>query len=109
MFYISYLKCMIELKDNAPERAILTGVKTNDISKEKLEEHLDELEMLADTAGAETLFKIIQDRKRVDTAYFIGKGKAEEIAEMFCYEMNILDITQRGNYIVTTFIQSDVK
>jgi GTPase len=38
--------------------------------------------MLADTAGAETVFKIIQDRKIVDTAYFIGKGKAEEIAEL---------------------------
>ncbi|KAB2846443.1 MAG: GTPase HflX [Melioribacteraceae bacterium] len=73
---------MIEIKDNAPERAILIGVRTSDISKEKLEEHLDELEMLADTAGAETVFKIIQDRKRVDSAYFIGKGKAEEIAEL---------------------------
>lgn len=73
---------MIEIKDNAPERAILIGVRTNDISKEKLEEHLDELEMLADTAGADTVFKIIQDRKRVDSAFFIGKGKAEEIAEL---------------------------
>lgn len=73
---------MIDIKDNAPERAILIGVRTNDISKEKLEEHLDELEMLADTAGADTVFKIIQDRKRVDSAFFIGKGKAEEIAEL---------------------------
>ena len=36
---------MIEIKDNAPERAILIGVRTHDISKEKLEEHLDELEI----------------------------------------------------------------
>ena len=34
------------------EDAILIGLATRDISKEKVQEHLDELEMLADTAGA---------------------------------------------------------
>lgn len=64
------------------EDAILIGLATRDISKEKVQEHLDELEMLADTAGGKTIFKILQDRAKPDSAYFIGKGKAEEIAEL---------------------------
>ncbi len=64
------------------EDAILVGLATRDISKEKVQEHLDELEMLAETAGATTVFKILQERSKIDSAYFIGKGKAEEIAEL---------------------------
>ncbi|MDZ7764568.1 MAG: hypothetical protein U5K00_09095 [Melioribacteraceae bacterium] len=64
------------------EDAILIGLATRNISKEKVQEHLDELEMLADTAGGKTIFKILQDRAKPDSAYFIGKGKAEEIAEL---------------------------
>ncbi|PID58406.1 MAG: GTPase HflX [Ignavibacteriae bacterium] len=80
---------MIETNPKTNEKAILVAVKTRDISSERIEEHLDELEMLADTAGAETILKIVQDRQKIDSAYFIGKGKAEEVAELA--EMN--DIT----------------
>lgn len=73
---------MIELQNNDKERAILITISTGGYSKEQVEEHLDELELLADTAGAETVFKIIQDRHRPDPAFFIGKGKAEEIAQL---------------------------
>jgi GTP-binding protein HflX len=73
---------MIELDQNIIDNAILVAVKTRDISQERIEEHLQELEMLADTAGANTILKIIQDRSKYDPAYFIGKGKAEEIAEL---------------------------
>ncbi len=73
---------MIETNKKIIDKAILVAVKTKDISKERLEEHLLELEMLADTAGAETIIKIVQERQRFDSAYFIGKGKAEEIAEL---------------------------
>lgn len=64
------------------EDAILVGLATREFSKEKVQEHLDELEMLADTAGANTVFKIMQERVKPDSAFFIGKGKAEEIAEL---------------------------
>lgn len=64
------------------EDAILVGLATREFSKEKVQEHLDELEMLADTAGANTVFKIMQERAKPDSAFFIGKGKAEEIAEL---------------------------
>ncbi len=73
---------MIEINTEIIDKAILVAVKTRDISKERVQEHLQELEMLADTAGAETILKIVQDRDRLDSAFFIGKGKAEEIAEL---------------------------
>ncbi len=73
---------MEEIKNEIKERAILIGIKNRRIPKKTAEEHLNELEMLAETAGAETLIKIIQERERIDPAYFIGKGKAEEIAEL---------------------------
>lgn len=77
---------MHNIENKEKEKAILVGLKTSDISREKLQEHLDELEMLADTAGAETVFKVTQEKVKKDKAYFIGKGKAEEIAELA--EMN---------------------
>lgn len=77
---------MIETNPKTIERAILVAVKTRDISSERVTEHLDELEMLAETAGAETILKIVQDRQKIDSTYFIGKGKTEEVAELA--EMN---------------------
>ena len=73
---------MIELQPIPVERAILIGLISSDYSREQVEEHLDELEMLTSTAGAETVFKIMQDRQRPDPAFFVGKGKAEEIAQL---------------------------
>lgn len=73
---------MIETNPEIIDKAILVAVRTRDISKERVEEHLQELEMLANTAGAETILKIVQDRDRFDSAFFIGKGKAEEIKEL---------------------------
>ncbi|MEE9430122.1 MAG: GTPase HflX [Melioribacteraceae bacterium] len=73
---------MIDINTKVTEKAILVAVKTRDISRERIEEHLLELEMLATTAGAETVMKVVQDRDRFDTAHFIGKGKVEEIAEL---------------------------
>lgn len=73
---------MIEIPKVERENAILIGLATREVSKDKVQEHLDELEMLADTAGANTVFKIMQDRAKPDSAFFIGKGKAEEVAEL---------------------------
>jgi GTPase len=73
---------MIETDPKIIDKAILVAVRTKDISKERIEEYLLELEMLANTAGAETIIKIVQDRDRFDAAFFIGKGKAEEIADL---------------------------
>ncbi|MFO7448219.1 MAG: GTPase HflX [Ignavibacteriaceae bacterium] len=81
---------MIEISQKKTERAILVALNTKDLSKEVVEEHLDELEELAVTAGAETVIKMTQDKYSADPAYYIGKGKAEELATLV--EMNDIDL-----------------
>jgi len=44
-----------------------------------VEEHLDELSLLAETAGAEVAARIVQNLNRIHSKYFVGKGKAEQI------------------------------
>jgi len=60
------------------------GVALN--SRGELEDELEELSALADTAGAEVVGVLTQSRKEIDPAYFIGQGKAEELARM-CAEL----------------------
>jgi GTP-binding protein HflX len=55
------------------EKAILIGVNVS-------EQSMEELERLADTAGAVVLKKIIQKRPSVDMRYYIGKGMAQTIS-----------------------------
>lgn len=81
---------MIEITKKITERAMLVALDTKEFSKEIVEEHIAELEELADTAGAETVFKIIQSKARMDSAYYIGKGKAEELAQLV--ELNDINI-----------------
>ena len=80
---------MIDIPRKIIERAILVALNTGEISRELVEEHLTELEELALTAGAETIIKIIQDRT-IDSAYYIGKGKAEEL--VYLCETNDIDL-----------------
>lgn len=81
---------MIEITRKIKERAMLVALDTKEFSKEVVEEHLDELEELADTAGAQTIFKIIQSKARMDSAYYVGRGKAEELAQLV--ELNDINI-----------------
>lgn len=81
---------MIDLPGKKNERAILAALDTGRTSREIVEEHLSELEELALTAGAETIMKIIQDRPAMDSAFYIGKGKAEELARLV--EQNEIDL-----------------
>ena len=69
--------------DEVAERVLLVGVGLSGVSREEAKDSMDELERLADTAGAEVVDKIIQYRDRPDAACFIGKGKAEEIARLY--------------------------
>ena len=73
---------MIELEQGSKERCVIVGVSTRAIGREETEEYLDELALLADTAGAEVIARISQDRDRIDAATFIGKGKVEEIHQL---------------------------
>ncbi len=62
------------------ERCILVGLATPLTHRHQVEEHIQELASLAHTAGAQVINSIIQDRKAPDSAYFIGRGKADELA-----------------------------
>ena len=61
------------------ERAILVGLVHKDQTEEQLQEYLDELAFLAETAGAVTVKRFTQKLPHPDTRTFIGKGKVEEI------------------------------
>lgn len=62
------------------ERVILVAVATSD--NDDTVQSLDELEELVQTAGAETVAKVIQNRERIHPGTYIGKGKIEEIKEL---------------------------
>ena len=62
------------------ERVILIGVQTG--VGDDVEASLDELDELAQTAGAETVAKVIQNREAVHPGTYIGKGKIEEVASL---------------------------
>jgi GTPase len=81
---------MIEITRKIKERAMLIALQTRYLNRELVEEHLSELEELADTAGAESIFKIIQSKSAIDPAFYIGKGKAEELAQLV--ELNDIDL-----------------
>jgi GTP-binding protein HflX len=76
----NYRGKLIEITQRNIERALLVALNTKDIDSEIVEEHLSELQELASTAGAETIMKIVQSKYSPDPAFYIGKGKAEELA-----------------------------
>lgn len=61
------------------ERVILVGLITRFQDAEKVNEYLDELAFLAETAGANTVKRFIQKLDSPDSRTFVGKGKLEEI------------------------------
>lgn len=67
-----------EIHDDKQERVLLVGGLTCDIYS--VEESLDELEELAETAGAIVVDRLVQNKRKIDTALYIGSGKASELA-----------------------------
>ena len=63
------------------ERAILVGVSLPGISNWEMEDSLDELSLLADTAGMEVVDLLVQERPSIDPAFFIGRGKVDLLRE----------------------------
>ena len=64
------------------ERIILVAVTLPDRTDDETQESLDELAQLIDTAGADEVARITQRRDAPDSAFYIGKGKAEELKEL---------------------------
>ncbi len=71
---------LYENKEAARERVILVGVCTRE--NENVEESLDELAELADTAGAEAVGRVIQNRESMHPGTYIGSGKIDEVREL---------------------------
>lgn len=66
--------------DNECEKVILVGAINDDLYSS--EESIKELKELAITAGAEIVSTVVQNKSKVDPAYYIGTGKVKEIALM---------------------------
>ena len=65
------------------ERALLIGLEKQGVSKWDLQDSLDELAELANSAGAEVVDMVTQKLPKPTAPYYIGKGKAESIRESF--------------------------
>ena len=68
------------------ETAILVGLITKEQDENKTKEYLDELEFLADTAGAITVKRFTQRVQGPNSVTYVGKGKLEEIKEYIVAE-----------------------
>ncbi len=62
-----------------PEKAILVGVSRPGEGTWEIDDSLNELELLADTAGAVVTDRVVQSLDRINPATYVGKGKVDEI------------------------------
>lgn len=70
------------------EKVLIVGVDLNSRDEIDINITLEELKELVYAAEGEVIESIMQKRNRIDAAYYIGKGKAEEIA-LYCEELDI--------------------
>ena len=68
------------VRDSAPARAILVGVDFG--GGRHFDASLDELALLAESAGDIAVARVVARRKAPDAAFFVGSGKADEIKEL---------------------------
>ena len=82
---------MIEKKQitSKEENAILVGLVYKEQTEERLNEYLDELVFLAETAGLTTVKRFTQKLPHPDSKIFVGKGKLEEIKKYILLKGNI--------------------
>jgi len=79
---------MIENNKKNYEKSILIGIITGYQTAEQVEEYLNELEFLAETAGVEVTKKFVQKLNNPNPKTFIGSGKLNEIKQ-YIKENNI--------------------
>ena len=76
------------------EKALTVGVILPGVGDSDVKNHLDELDLLADTAGAEVVGRVTQRLSRINPSFFVGKGKAEQIisqAKMLNVDLILFD------------------
>jgi len=79
---------MLDKEEIVYEKAILVGIITQNQSEDKLQEYLDELEFLTQTAGGEVVKRFTQKMEKPNPKTFVGTGKLEEI-ELYIKEHKI--------------------
>ncbi|WP_274362212.1 GTPase HflX [Paenibacillus thermotolerans] len=67
---------------NARDRAVLVSLITEGIGEQSAKHSLEELVRLAESAGVEVAGSVVQRKSTVDTKWFIGKGKVDEVKEL---------------------------
>ena len=81
----------INLHEQITEKALLVGLNLTAISKRTddidINDSMEELKELAKAAGAEVVGSLIQNKASIDAAYYIGRGKVEEIKN-YCEGLN---------------------
>ncbi len=68
-------------KKNVVERAVLVGLLTSKQTKDKINEYLDELKFLVETAGGNTVKRFVQILDNPNPKTYVGSGKLEEIRQ----------------------------
>ncbi len=76
-----------EMIEVIEQKAILVGMSTGSNKEINIESSMKELKELAQAAGATVIHEMIQNKQKVDVAFYIGKGKVEEI-KILCDEMD---------------------
>lgn len=80
-----------DIKSIHKERSVLVGIINAEQNEDKIQEYLDELEFLTETAGAEVVNKFTQKIDRPNPKTFVGKGKLEEISRfMKTHDINLI-------------------
>lgn len=71
------------------EIAILVGLVQPDQTEQQVNEYMDELSFLAETAGALSVKRFTQKLKHPDSKTFVGKGKLEQIKDFILLKGDI--------------------
>ena len=81
IYYINHLMKEFVISEAKAETAVLVGLITKAQDENKTKEYLDELEFLADTAGAVTVRRFTQRLNGPSSVTYVGQGKLEEIRQ----------------------------
>lgn len=99
-------------KVKSEETAVLIGLVQKDQTNEQVDEYLDELAFLAETAGAVTVKRFTQKLPHPDSRTFIGKGKLEQVKQYVLgkgIDLIIFDDELTGSQIINIEKELGVK
>ncbi|MCW8985112.1 MAG: GTPase HflX, partial [Thermoanaerobaculales bacterium] len=82
---------MYEPENDGRERTLLVGLVVPGLPRPVVEEHLDELDRLVDTAGGKVVGREIQERAKPAAATLVGRGFLQRIADR-CVDENVMSL-----------------